>query len=89
MLERTRAPSCWGLSRGLVRGSVAAEEEEEEEVMEEGSGAGCEMMPMPSLLAEPSQPRARRRRFLGGLLREGDIFVCMFVLFQLVVVVGG
>lgn len=47
----------------------------EVEEREDGSGAGCEMMPMPSLLAEPSQPRARRRRLLGGFSTEGDIFL--------------
>lgn len=46
----------------------------------EASGMGWEMMPMPSLLAEPSQPRARRRRFFGGeSAGEGDIFVGFLV----------
>lgn len=46
----------------------------------EASGMGWEMMPMPSLLAEPSQPRARRRRFLGGAsVGEGDIFCGRFL----------
>lgn len=68
MLERTRALSCWDLSLGAV--GVAVDEGRGKEA----SGTGWEMMPMPSLLAEPSQPRARRRRFLGGLSSEGDIF---------------
>lgn len=75
MFDRTRAPFCWGLSRGslgvvvVVFVVVVVEEDGE------GSGAGWEMIPMPSLLAEPSQPRARRRRFLGGCSTAGDIFL--------------
>lgn len=72
MLERTRALSCWGLSLGAVRVAVA------EGKGKEASGMGCEMMPMPSLLAEPSQPRARRRRFLEGLSGEGDILAGLY-----------
>lgn len=69
MLERTLALSCWDLSFGAVGVAVV------EGRGKEASGMGWEMMPMPSLLAEPSQPRARRRRFFGGLTGEDDIFV--------------
>lgn len=80
MFERTRAPSCWGLSRGSARVVVVMVAVDEER--DEGggcSGAGWEMMPTPSLLAEPSQPKASRRRLFGGFSMDGDIVLFLLV----------